>query len=558
MRSKKVFASNLDVAQVKSATNPVAGKRALKSTAPGDRIAGGTKEEKHSSNHISTKSSTIVDLKLDEITCDERTRLRAKPDRDGINELAAMLKDDQVYLDPLDVFFDQESNKYYLADGWKRVTATRLGGLETYPVRRHLGTLRDAVYFAIRANARGTKEYSAREKRVNIVTMLLNPLWEGQTSRPVAHHCGVSHTTVLKVIRGLKALGKSFQIDNSEVVVHRKGQTYRQKTRAKATAPVAAGARNLVPSTATSRQIVDALDKRAEREKKRKAQRANKLFKSSDALVAEIGVRRGSRYVGANPDYPETELSIICEDATNASAYQRLIEQGGAACLWTDPPYGCDYVGKRTKRDRIRNDKPQETRVVIEKSFLQIGQALSPGAAIYIARPGGALGLPFQTNFVTQGWHYHQDLIWDKGRMIAGGCDYQFNHELIMYGFNKGGDKRARFSKSEKARWYGANNCTTILRVPAPSQSKLHPTMKAPELIKICIRNSTLEGEIVLDPFAGSGSSLVAAAETGRGCYGIEYEPKYVAVILKRLHEECNISWFEVLPDGRRKKIEFK
>ncbi|MBC7932017.1 MAG: ParB N-terminal domain-containing protein [Rubrivivax sp.] len=536
----------------------MAGKRALKSTAPGERIAGGTKEETHSSHHASIHGSTIVELKLNEITCDERTRLRAKPDRDGINELAAILKDDQAYRDPLDVFFDQKTGEYYLADGWKRVTAARLGGLETYPVRRHHGTLCDAVYFAIRANARGTKEYSAREKRVNIVTMLLNPLWEGKTSRPVAHHCGVSHTTVLNVVRGLKALGISFQINSSEVLVRRKGQTYRQKTRAKATTPVAVGARNLVPSTATSRQIVDALDKLAEREKKRKAQRANRLFKSGEALAAEIGVRRGSRYVGMNPDYPETKLSVICEDATNASAYQRLIEQGGAACLWTDPPYGCDYKGKRTTRDRIRNDKPQETRVVIEKSFLQIRQALSPGAAIYIARPGGVLGLPFQSNFVAQGWHYHQDLVWDKGRMIAGGCDYQFNHELILYGFNKGGEKRARYSKSDKARWFGSNSCTSILRVPAPNRSKLHPTMKPPELIKMCIKNSTTEGEIVLDPFAGSGSTLVAAAETGRGCYGIEYEPKYVAVILKRLHEECNISCYEVLPGGRRKKVEFK
>jgi DNA modification methylase len=136
----------------------------------------------------------------------------------------------------------------------------------------------------------------------------------------------------------------------------------------------------------------------------------------------------------------------------------------------------------------------------------------------------------FANAFVDCGWRLRQTLMWVKDAMVLGRSDYHYKYEPLLYGHKPG---RGRVGRGAKG-WYGDDAQVSVLEVERPRQSVEHPTMKPPALIEIALRNSTRRGEVVLDPFAGSGSTMVAAERTGRTARLIEIDPRYCDVIIDR------------------------
>lgn len=222
---------------------------------------------------------------------------------------------------------------------------------------------------------------------------------------------------------------------------------------------------------------------------------------------------------------------LLCGDATDAAAVGRLLAGEQAHVLWTDPPYGVDYVGKTARAMTIAGDAPAGLGDLLRRAFAAIGQVLVPGAAIYVCHQSGPRSIEVLRAFIDQGWRLHQQLIWAKDLLVLGHTDYHYRHEPIAYGFAPGGGRRGRGGNG----WYGGDAEDSILEVPRPSASREHPTMKPVELVARCVRNSSRPGDLVLDPFAGSGTTLIAAETLGRRGRGIELDPGYCDAALARL-----------------------
>jgi len=198
--------------------------------------------------------------------------------------------------------------------------------------------------------------------------------------------------------------------------------------------------------------------------------------------------------------------------------------------MWTDPPYGVSYEGKTARALRIANDGAAGLEDLLRESFACVDQGLAPGAPIYVAHPAGALSVTFGSAFLERGWRLHQTLVWVKDSLVLGRSDYHYRHEPILYGYKPGQGRLGRGG----AGWYGGNAETSVLEVERPKASREHPTSKPPELIERCLRNSSARRDLVLDPFAGSGSTLVACERAGRAARLIELDPAYCDVIVCR------------------------
>lgn len=224
---------------------------------------------------------------------------------------------------------------------------------------------------------------------------------------------------------------------------------------------------------------------------------------------------------------------VVCGDATDVGVYDVLMAGGKADCVWTDPPYGVDYVGKTKDALTIKNDGREGLADLLSASFNCVSMASNEGAAVYVAHPPGALSLKFAQAFVDAGWRLHQTLVWDKGTIALGHSDYHYRHEPILFGYTPGGGRRGRGG----AGWYGDNSQQSVLLVPKPSANRDHPTMKPVELVARCLGNSAPRGGLILDPFGGSGSTLLACEYTGRKARLVELDPRYVDVICRRWQE---------------------
>ncbi len=201
-----------------------------------------------------------------------------------------------------------------------------------------------------------------------------------------------------------------------------------------------------------------------------------------------------------------------------------------AELLWTDPPYGVRYQGKTEKALRIDNDGAAGLEALLSESFAAADSALSPGARLYVAHPAGELSLTFGRCFVGQGWRLRQTLVWVKDAFVLGRSDYHYRHEPIYYGHKPGEGRIGRGARG----WFGDNAQDSVIEVARPRASREHPTTKPPELVERCLRNSTRRGDLVLDPFAGSGSTLVACESSGRAARLLEADPRYCDVIVAR------------------------
>jgi site-specific DNA-methyltransferase (adenine-specific) len=201
-----------------------------------------------------------------------------------------------------------------------------------------------------------------------------------------------------------------------------------------------------------------------------------------------------------------------------------------ASCLWTDPPYGVNYVGKTADALTLANDDASGLEGLLLSAFRASQEVLIPGASFYIAHPAGPLSQVFTQVIAQLEWRWRQTLIWVKDHFVLGRSDYHYQHEPILFGYLPGKGRRGRGS----AGWYGNDAQASIFAIPRPTASPDHPTSKPVALITAMLRNSTREGDRVLDPFAGSGSTLIACTELGRAARCLEVDPRYCDVIVRR------------------------
>lgn len=227
---------------------------------------------------------------------------------------------------------------------------------------------------------------------------------------------------------------------------------------------------------------------------------------------------------------------LLCGDARDPRALERLLAGEQAELLWTDPPYGVDYEGKTNQKLRIANDQPGDVPELLHDAFAAIDPVLAPSARVYVASPGGLLGLAFRQAVVDAGWHLHQTLVWCKQRPTLAHSDYQPAHEDILYAWKAGPGRPGR-GRHPGSKWFGGNNQPSVFHVPRPVRNETHPTTKPVALIEAMLRNSSRRGEIVTDPFAGSGSTMIACERLGRRCLAVELDPVYCDVIRCRYEE---------------------
>lgn len=259
-----------------------------------------------------------------------------------------------------------------------------------------------------------------------------------------------------------------------------------------------------------------------------------------DALLAELGrTEHGVDEPPPPPADPKTKSGdvyelgahrLVCGDAREEAPYRALLGGERAGLLWTDPPYGVDYEGKTKAKLQIQGDEQEGLAQLLADSFAQIDVVLADGSPLYIAHPGGTRSLAFGQAFCDQGWQLRQTLVWVKDSIVLGHLDYHYRHEQLLYGYRPAQGRLGRGAKC----WHGDDSQGSVLEFDRPRASAEHPTMKPPELIEHCLRNSSAPGALVLDPFAGSGSTLIACERAGRAARLIEADPRYCDVIVER------------------------
>ena len=216
---------------------------------------------------------------------------------------------------------------------------------------------------------------------------------------------------------------------------------------------------------------------------------------------------------------------VICGDSTKAETYKQLLDDRKANLVVTDPPYNVDVEETAGK---ILNDNMSDRDFYqfLLSIFTQVENHMEDDASIYVFH-ADTEGLNFRKAFKDAGFYLSGCCIWKKNSLVLGRSPYQWQHEPCLYGWKKKG----------KHQWFSDRKQTTIWEYDRPKSSKDHPTMKPIQLMAYPIQNSSMRGTIVLDPFLGSGSTLIAADQTGRVCYGIELDEKFVDVIVKRYIE---------------------
>lgn len=216
---------------------------------------------------------------------------------------------------------------------------------------------------------------------------------------------------------------------------------------------------------------------------------------------------------------------VLCGDSTKADDVARLMARAKADLLLTDPPYNVDYTGKTKDSLKVENDSMSDKnfREFLVGCFSQAFEAMKPGASYYIWHSDSE-GYNFRGAVHDCKQKVRQCLIWKKNTLVMGRQDYQWKHEPCLYGWKDGASHG----------WYTDRKQTTILEFDRPSRSLEHPTMKPVALISYQIGNSTAPQGLAYDPFLGSGTTLIAAEQLGRKCYGMELSPAYCDVIVQR------------------------
>lgn len=222
---------------------------------------------------------------------------------------------------------------------------------------------------------------------------------------------------------------------------------------------------------------------------------------------------------------------IICEDCTNADVVDHLLKGEKPRMCWTDPPWNVAYgetgnpAGWSKKHKPIANDNLGERFPDFCRDFIrQIARALVPGGQLYMAM--SAQEWPTIHGALTAaGFHWSSTIIWSKDSLVLSRKDYHTQYEPVWYGWKDGAARLVPLEDRTQS---------DVWPIDRPKRSDAHPTMKPVELITRSLKNSSLLGDVVFEPFSGSGSTLIACEQTGRKCRAIELEPKYVQVAIER------------------------
>lgn len=216
---------------------------------------------------------------------------------------------------------------------------------------------------------------------------------------------------------------------------------------------------------------------------------------------------------------------LLCGDSTSVSDLEKLTD-GQLVDMWlTDPPYNVAYEGKTKDALKIQNDEmgDDQFRQFLRDAYTAADMVMKPGAVFYIWHADSE-GYNFRGAAKDAGWTVRQCLIWKKSSMVMGRQDYHWKHEPCLYGWKDGAGHL----------WAADRKQTTILEFDKPSRNGEHPTMKPVALFEYQLLNNTKGGDIVLDSFGGSGTTLIAAEKNGRVARLMELDPKYCDVIVKR------------------------
>lgn len=217
---------------------------------------------------------------------------------------------------------------------------------------------------------------------------------------------------------------------------------------------------------------------------------------------------------------------LICGDSTKAETFAALMGSTKANLVITDPPYNVNYEGSAGK---IKNDNMADDAFYnfLLDAYTQMHSAMADDASIYVFH-ADTEGLNFRRAFADAGFYLSGCCIWKKQSLVLGRSPYQWQHEPCLYGWKKNG----------KHQWYTGRKETTIWEFDKPKKNGDHPTMKPIQLLAYPIMNSSMSNSVVLDPFGGSGSTLIACEQTDRICYTVELDEKFCDVIVKRYIEQ--------------------
>ena len=233
------------------------------------------------------------------------------------------------------------------------------------------------------------------------------------------------------------------------------------------------------------------------------------------------------------------EHRLFCGDSTKPETFDLLMNGKKANLVVTDPPYNVDYKGSAGK---IKNDSMAEDQFeqFLLAAYQQMEAAMADDASIYVFH-SDSHGLAFRKAFEEAGFYLSGCCIWKKQSLVLGRSPYQWQHEPVLFGWKKKG----------KHQWYTGRKESTIWEFDKPKKNKDHPTMKPIALVSYPIMNSTMTGCLVLDPFGGSGSTLIACEQTDRICYTVELDEKFCDVIVRRYIEQVgSADGVTVLRDG--------
>ena len=222
------------------------------------------------------------------------------------------------------------------------------------------------------------------------------------------------------------------------------------------------------------------------------------------------------------------EHRLLCGDSTDSDAVAKLMDGQKWDLIITDPPYNVAYEGKTKDALTIKNDKMKSSDFVkfLTDYFTTTLLNTKKGGGIYVFFADMELR-SFVDAFLDGGFKLSQQLIWLKQTMVMGRKDYHCKHEPILYGWYEG----------EAHNWYSDRKQTTILEFDRPQRNGEHPTMKPILLIEYLMKNSSKKNDLIGDGFLGSGSTMVAAHQLERKCYGMELDPKYCQVIVDRMRK---------------------
>ncbi|MEN8493464.1 site-specific DNA-methyltransferase [Dehalococcoides sp. THU3] len=217
---------------------------------------------------------------------------------------------------------------------------------------------------------------------------------------------------------------------------------------------------------------------------------------------------------------------LVCGDSTKAETFAVLMDRKPANLVVTDPPYNVNYEGTagKIKNDNMGNDAFYD---FLLAAFTNTEKVSAQDASIYVFH-ADTEGLNFRKAFSDAGFYLSGTCIWKKQSLVLGRSPYQWQHEPVLFGWKKKG----------KHNWYADRKQTTIWEFEKPKKNAVHPTMKPVALVAHPILNSSMTNCIVLDPFGGSGSTLIACEQTGRICHTIELDEKFCDVIVKRYIEQ--------------------